>query len=174
MHSFFWGRSRGHGHHAHGHDCGPNDEGNPFHPGHHGGPFAGFGGRGGPFHGHGPWGDPDGNGALGVRRPLRFLAHKLELDDEQVAQLARVLDELKIERAQAAVDDRRTTAAFADAVASGTFDAEKAKAGAEARVRSAERLRDAVVNALTQMHALLRADQREQFAYLVRTGALSI
>src|SRR5262245_8462388 len=44
-------------------------------------------------------------GGFGVRRPLRFLAHKLELDEQQVVQLARILDELKTERAQAAVDD---------------------------------------------------------------------
>ena len=49
-------------------------------------------------------------GGFGVRRPLRFLAHKLDLDNDQVVQLARILDELKIERAQAAVDDRRALA----------------------------------------------------------------
>src|SRR4051812_19532092 len=47
-----------------------------------------------------------GGGAFGVRRPLRFLAHKLELDEKQVTELARVLNELKTERAQAAVDNR--------------------------------------------------------------------
>ena len=41
---------------------------------------------------------------FGVRRPLRFLAHKLELDDRQIGELARILDELKTERAQAEVD----------------------------------------------------------------------
>ena len=77
----------------------------------------------------GPWGwggsmTPDGGeegfgpgGGFGVRRPLRFLAHKLDLDEKQVVQLARILDELKTERAQAAVDDRRTLAEFADALA---------------------------------------------------------
>ena len=34
-----------------------------------------------------------------MRRPLRFLAHKLDLDEKQVTELARILDELKIERA---------------------------------------------------------------------------
>jgi len=43
-----------------------------------------------------------GGGAFGVRRPLRFLAYKLELDERQVSELARILDELKTERAQAA------------------------------------------------------------------------
>ena len=71
------------------------------HPGHHG------------HHGHH---DDEGAGAFGVRRPLRFLAHKLDLDEKQVTALARILDELKTERAQAAVDDRRSLAEFADAV----------------------------------------------------------
>src|SRR5688572_7418752 len=67
------------------------------------------------------FGDDEGGG-FGVRRPLRFLAHKLELDDKQVAQLARILDELKTERAQVAVDDRRTLSDFADALAGEQFD----------------------------------------------------
>jgi len=36
-----------------------------------------------------------GGGGLGVRRPLRFLAHKLELRETQVASLAKILNDLK-------------------------------------------------------------------------------
>jgi Spy/CpxP family protein refolding chaperone len=115
-----------------------------------------------------------GGGAFGVRRPLRFLAHKLELDDKQVAELARLLDELKTERAQAAVDHRRSTAAFADSIANATFDEAQVAAVAGERVRTAEHLRDAVVKALGKIHALLSAEQREKFAYLIRTGILSL
>src|SRR5438045_3754210 len=82
-------------------------------------------------------------GGFGVRRPLRFLAHRLGLDERQVAELARILDELKTERAQAEVDRRRTVAAFADALAADAFDAAKAAEGGDLRVRSAERLRAA-------------------------------
>jgi hypothetical protein len=90
------GRERGHDHHDHHRDH------------RHGPPWAHFV----------PGFDDDfGGGSFGVRRPLRFLAHKLDLNDEQVAELARVLDDLKTERAQGAVDQRRTTATFADAVA---------------------------------------------------------
>src|SRR5579871_5676656 len=65
-----------------------------------------------------PWSGEEGfgGGGFGVRRPLRFLAHKLELDEKQIVQLARILDALKTERAQAAVDDRRALADFADAL----------------------------------------------------------
>ncbi|MGH7857750.1 MAG: Spy/CpxP family protein refolding chaperone [Candidatus Binatia bacterium] len=115
-----------------------------------------------------------GAGAFGVRRPLRFLAFKLDLDDAQVAELAKILDELKTERAQADVDGRRTTSAFADAVGGETFDEGRAAEGAQLRVGSAERLRDAVVKALRRIHALLEPEQREQLAYLIRTGTISL
>ena len=113
-------------------------------------------------------------GGFGVRRPLRFLAHKLELDDQQVVQLARILDELKTERAQAAVDDRRALAEFADALAGEQFDAAKASAAGDRRVESGKRLRSAVVHALEQIHALLKPEQRTRLAHLIRAGILAV
>jgi Spy/CpxP family protein refolding chaperone len=113
-----------------------------------------------------------GSGGFGVRRPLRFLAYKLELDDEQVEHLARILDELKTERAQAEVDDRRALSAFASAVDSDTFDAAVAAEGGTHRVSSAERLRAAVVTGLERIHAVLDREQRSRLAYLIRTGTL--
>jgi len=128
--------------------------------------------------GHPFWGDPEmedeGFGSFGVRRPLRFLAHKLDLDERQVAELARILDELKTERAQAEVDRRRTVAALADAVGSDAFDAAKAAEGGDLRVKSAERLRNAVLKALERIHAILNPEQRARLAYLIRTGTLTI
>ena len=113
-----------------------------------------------------------GEESFGVRRPLRFLAYKLELDDKQVAELARILDELKTERAQAAVDDRRTLSDFAEAVSGEAFDAKKAAGGADRRVESAKHLRDALVRSLEKIHAMLNPVQRERLAYLIRTGVL--
>jgi Spy/CpxP family protein refolding chaperone len=118
--------------------------------------------------------DHFGGGGFGVRRPLRFLAHKLELDERQVAELARILDELKTERAQAEVDRRRSLTAFADALGGDAFDTAKAAEGGDLRVKSAERLRGAVVKALTQIHALLNSQQRVRLAYLIRTGTLTV
>ena len=148
------------------------------------GPGAGGGGRqwggggGGPERGGGGPDDGDsegfGGGAFGVRRPLRFLAYKLELDERQVAELAKILDELKTERAQAEVDRRRSLSAFADAVSGDTFDDARAKQAANQRVTTAERLRDAVTGALGRLHALLDKDQRERLAYLIRTGVLTL
>jgi Spy/CpxP family protein refolding chaperone len=120
--------------------------------------------------------DGDGGdfGAFGVRRPLRFLAHKLELKDEQIAELAAILDELKTERAQAAVDVRRSTAAFAEALAGSAFDEAKAKEIANERVKTQERLQAAVARALGRIHKLLDEEQRRRLAYLLRTGALAV
>ena len=119
-------------------------------------------------------GDDDGGGGFGVRRPLRFLAYKLDLAEPQVAELAKILNELKTERAQAAVDDRRVTAAFADGIAGETFDAAKIGEAAAARAKTQEKLADAVKNALAKIHAVLDKEQRERLAYLIRTGTLAI
>jgi Spy/CpxP family protein refolding chaperone len=118
--------------------------------------------------------DDDLGSGFGVRRPLRFLAHQLDLDDRQIADLARILDELKTERAQAEVDRRRTVSAFADALAGETFDTARATEGGALRVRSAERLRDAVLKALREIHAMLKPEQRVKLAYLIRTATLML
>jgi Spy/CpxP family protein refolding chaperone len=155
-----WWKWKHAGHHAHGHcgtGCGPSGEA-------YGGAWA----AGDAF-------DADyGGGSFGVRRPLRFLAQRLDLDEKQVGDLAHILNELKTERAQAAVDHRRTVAGFADVIAGEAFDEGKAGAAAADRVKSAERLRDALVKALGRIHALLKPDQRAKLAYLIRTGALTL
>lgn len=144
----------------------------------HGGAAAAGPARCGPRQGrggeHGPGFGGDDGGGFGVRRPLRFLAWKLELEEAQIERLAIVLDELKTERAQAAVDQRRSTSAFADAVAGATFDDEKAAATARLRAESAERLGKAVATALGRIHAILDDEQRGKLAYLLRTGTLGI
>ena len=42
------------------------------------------------------------------------------------------------------------------------------------RVKTAERLRDAITSALGRMHALLDNEQRGRLAYLIRTGVLAV
>ncbi len=116
----------------------------------------------------------ESGGVFGVRRPLRFLAHRLELDDAQAAQLARLLDELRIEHAQAEVDARRATGALADAVEGDVLDGAKVAEAAGSRVASAARLRDAVVQQVTRLHALLKPEQRRRLAFLIRSGALEL
>ncbi len=110
---------------------------------------------------------------LGVRRPLRFLAYRLELSDEQTASLARILEHLKLERAQAGLDLRRAASALADAF-TGEFGRSEAEAAAEQRAAAARRVQDAVAQALEELHALLDPDQRRELAELIRTGAIRI
>jgi Spy/CpxP family protein refolding chaperone len=137
-----------------------------------GAPFGGGGGDGGS--GGGGDGEQFGGGSFGVRRPLRFLAYKLDLNDTQVTELAAILHDLKTERAQAEVDHRRTTSALAEAVANESFDEGRAQAAAGERVKSSERVQQAVARALGRIHAQLRPEQRAKLAYLLRTGALSM
>lgn len=137
--------------------------------------------------GHGGWrrhgsqdhrsshpGFDEGGGGFGVRRPLRFLAHKLDLSDERVGQFAAILDRLKTERAQADVDYRRRTASLAEAFEAESFDHAKVDAANAEQAASTERLRGSVKQALQQMHALLDVEQRKKFAYLLRAGVLAI
>jgi Spy/CpxP family protein refolding chaperone len=158
-------------------ECGPQGEGESGGRGRHGHEGrhrheSGWGGE--HVHAGGEHDGDFGGGSFGVRRPLRFLAYKLELDEKQVAELARVLNELKTERAQAEVDHRRSIAGFADAISAEAFDEAAVGTVATERVKSAERLRDAVVKALGRIHALLSPEQRAKFAYLIRTGALTL
>ena len=142
-----------------------------------GGGSPGWGSSGG---GGGECGDSGGEsgggscGGFGVRRPLRFLAYKLRLDETQVAELARIINDLKTERAQADVDERRVMATLADAVSGSSFDEAQAAQAASQRTKSTERLQQTVVRALGKIHALLNAEQRATLAYLIRTGTLSL
>jgi len=190
MHPGFWGYWHARRHAGHGGGM-PDERGMPVErpgwAGCGGGPQA-HGEEGPPHgHGHGPehgrarrgrpeWfaGPGDEGAGFGVRRPLRFLAHKLELSDEQVTELATVLSALKTERAQAEVDQRRRTSALASAFEGSAFDGAKVDTAEEEQARSAERLRQTVKQSLAQIHALLDDAQRKKFAYLLRTGVLSV
>jgi len=112
--------------------------------------------------------------SAGVRRPLRYLTWKLELDEKQIAELAKTLAELRTERDQADVDTRRAAGAIADLATAAEFDALKAMAAAQLRVTGAERVRDALVKALGRLHAMLAPVQREKLAYLIRTGVVQL
>lgn len=147
------------------HHCAPTSVCHPRgHRGWHGGRGHSWGG---------PADDMD-EGTFGVRRPLRFLAHKLDLDDRQIAEVARILDALKTERAQAEVDRLRTVSALADALTGDAFNTVRAGEGGDLRVKSAERLRDAVLKALQEIHGVLNGEQRGHLAHMIRTGALAV
>lgn len=113
-------------------------------------------------------------GPMGVRRPLRFFAHKLGLEEGQVAKFAAILDNLKIERAQADVDAQRAKQQYAKAVEGEVFDAELAQKASERRVASAAQVQQAVTDTLRELHAMLDAAQREKLGVLIRLGPLTL
>jgi|GEM_PF-1854599 len=116
----------------------------------------------------------EGGQGFGVRRPLRFMARQLELNEEQTAELASILDEIRHERAQVALDTQRTQGGFADAFGTGELDGEALRKLAHQRVKSQERLAEATVRCLERTHAILDEGQRKTLTMLLRSGALSI
>jgi Spy/CpxP family protein refolding chaperone len=123
-----------------------------------------------PHHHYAP-GD-DFTGGFGVRRPLRFLAWKLELTEPQVTRFAAIINELKTERAQAAVDDRRALTLLAEAASGEAFDTARAAEATKLRLESGTRLQHCVTVSLAAMHAVLEPEQRTRLAYLLQTGTL--
>jgi hypothetical protein len=82
--------------------------------------------------------------------------------------------DLKTERAQADVEDRRAASALADIASAPNFDLAKAKEATDLKVKSAGKVGAALVDALARLHTLLDPDQRERLAYLVRTGVVQL
>ena len=111
---------------------------------------------------------------FGVRRPLRYMAHQLDLDEEQIDTLAGILNLLKTERAQARLDEERSIAGIADAVEREAFDFEAAAEALAVRVAAAERLKAQVLETLRKTHEMLDPEQRKRLAYLLRSGQLTI
>ncbi len=102
------------------------------------------------------------------------MAHRLDLDDEQIDTLAGILNLLKTERAQARLDEQRSIAGIADAVEGDEFNAAVAAEALSARVAAAERLKGEVLTTLQKTHEMLDPEQRKRLAYLLRSGQLTI
>lgn len=124
----------------------------------------------------GEWtGDPVfGSAGLGVRRPLRFLAMRLRLDDAQIGQAARILERLKLEREQASIDSRRAASETADALESAELAQASLDAVAERRLAAARRVQDALSEAMRELHRVLSQEQRQTLARLIRTGVVRL
>ena len=102
------------------------------------------------------------------------MAHKLDLDDEQIDTLAGILNVLKTEKAQAQLDEQRSIAGIADAVEGDEFSRAAAAEALSARVEAAERLKEEVLTTLQKTHDMLDPEQRKRLAYLLRSGQLTI
>jgi Spy/CpxP family protein refolding chaperone len=125
-------------------------------------------------HSHSRGGGGWGRGPFGVRRPLRFMARELDLDDDQVEELAGILDDLKTQRAQARVDRRKAVSVFADAFLADAFDGDRVRAACKARAESEGEVEGAVAMALERTFKLLDKEQRKRLAYLLRSDGLNI
>ena len=113
-----------------------------------------------------------GGASFGVRRPLRYLVHQLDLDEGQIRKLATVLDRLKVEREQVRLDDKRIHAKLADLVTVEGVTVDQLQEALAARVASAERMQLESAQALREISQALDPDQRERFADLIRSGSL--
>lgn len=115
-----------------------------------------------------------GGASFGVRRPLRYLSHQLELDESQTRQVAAILNQLKTEQEQARLDHKRSVMAVASLLAGEAPLAEEVRASLAPRVTSAERLQQEVSRAIEALCRVLDADQREQLADLLSSGAIAL
>ena len=113
-----------------------------------------------------------GRGDFGVRRPLRYLTYQLDLDETQTRKVAAILDQLKHEREQAQLDERRTVSDLADLVTNPDLSVDMLKDALAPRVDAAERLQLAVARAVQQMAVVLDPDQRDELAYLLTSKSL--
>lgn len=114
------------------------------------------------------------HGPFGVRRPLRFMARQLDLDEDQVAKMAAIMDDLKTQRAQARVDRRKAIGVFADAILADTFDRARVDEACKARAASEAAVEEAVATALERTFEVLDPEQRKRLAYLLRSEGITI
>lgn len=120
------------------------------------------------------WHHRGGGRSFGVRRPLRYLSHHLDLDESQTRRMASVLNQLKTEKEQAELDEKRTVGALAELLEAGTPTLEEAREVLASRVTSAEQLREETAKAVVQICDFLDDDQREEFINLMLTGSVSL
>lgn len=117
-----------------------------------------------------------GGASFGVRRPLRYLAHRLDLDESQVRRMASVLNQLKTEREQATLDEKRTVSALAKLMAdSETLPTlEEVRQVLAPRLESTDKLNGEIAKAVVSISDFLDDDQRDEFVSLLLTGAISL
>jgi Spy/CpxP family protein refolding chaperone len=108
---------------------------------------------------------------FGVRRPLRHLAWKLNLNETQVRDVVDVLDRLKTAYNQARLDQDRSTSEVAAVFSATEFDSERVSAALATRTRATDVLNQELLGAVKRIFELLSEEQRREFAYLLRSGA---
>lgn len=135
---------------------------------HHRGPWRR--GRGPGHHGGGPGPGPHRHhgGPFGGRRPMRFLARRLNLSDDQFRKVAAILSSLRVARQQAAVDRQRAMAHYATAMEADALDPAALDAAQAQQAAAAKAQHEAMAEALAGLHALLDDEQRAELSLLLR------
>ena len=113
-------------------------------------------------------------GGFGVRRPLRYLSHRLDLDDQQRRVIAACFDRIKLEREQAALDRKRSDSQVADKLTQVPLAVEDLQQAMAPRSDIAQRLQATMAKELYEIVQVLDDEQREEFAYLVRSGVVKL
>ncbi len=112
------------------------------------------------------------HGGFGVRRPLRYLSYHLNLDESQRRKLAASFERLKLEREQVNLDRKRVDAALAEEFVQTDVSVDDLRQALEPRLQTDANMQTVVAKELYEIAAVLDADQREEFAHLLRTGVL--
>jgi hypothetical protein len=108
---------------------------------------------------------------FGVRRPLRHLAWKLNLNETQIRDVVDVLDRLKTAYNQARLDQDRSTSEIAGVFTAAEFNGDRVSAALAMRTQASEVLNLELLAAVRRIFDLLNEEQRHEFAYLLRSGA---
>lgn len=114
------------------------------------------------------------HGGFGVRRPLRYLSYHLDLDESQRRQLAASFERIKLEREQAELDKKKSDASLADEFIRSEVSVEELRQALAPRAQIDANLQTVVAKELFEIATMLDAEQREEFAHLLRTGVLKL
>ena len=115
-----------------------------------------------------------GTSGFGIRRPLRYLAYHLDLDDGQLRRVAAAFDRLKTEREQTRVDELRTANELGELVAEHSPGIDDVKAALQPRVSATERQQLAVARAVHDIAQVLDEEQRQQFVALLSSQTIKL
>ncbi|MGK0337995.1 MAG: hypothetical protein ACJAYE_001526 [Candidatus Azotimanducaceae bacterium] len=119
------------------------------------------------WHGH-------SSAGFGVRRPLRYLAHRLDLDENQMRRMATVLNQLKTEREQAVLDEKRTVAGLAGIMAEGTPTLDECREVLTGRTKATAQLNEETAKSIVAICDLLDDEQRTEFVDLMLVGDFTL
>lgn len=114
------------------------------------------------------------HGGFGVRRPLRYLSYHLNLDEAQRRKLAASFERVKLEREQANLDRKRVDASLADEFVQTDVSVDDLRQALEPRLQTDANMQTVIAKELYEIAAVLDAEQREEFAHLLRTGVLKL